>query len=327
MGQVSAGWSCCSRGARRRPPAVTCRALHAPRHPRHRGLRAGGGDPLRRPDVGSPSHRRRARRLGEARLRPERPADRHGLPGSGDRSAPKSPTDSSRSAAPSTCPASSSLATSWPHGCAYNNSRCAPPTHTHDRPGHWPTAPAAAARHAATALGLFTPRPGRRRHGRLRMLDEVEELDWPWWGREAMLATVRMTLLAALGCLRGRGAAPGARRNGEPSDGCRRRALVSSHDLGHQPFSPGAPVARTGHGWRAAASTPRRRLRWVIRTTSPRRTSAAPGLRMIASTGSFDAGPVDGYLADLAAALGRVGDERRHRDLLAHLMAREGLAA
>ena len=48
---------------------------------------------------------------------------------------------------------------------------------------------------------------------------------------------------------------------------------------------------------------------------------------MIASTGSFDAGPVDGYLADLAAALGRSEDEQRHRELLAHLLAREGLAS
>ena len=47
---------------------------------------------------------------------------------------------------------------------------------------------------------------------------------------------------------------------------------------------------------------------------------------MIAATGSFDAGPVDGYLANLAAALGRPEDERRHRDLLAELSAREGLA-
>ena len=52
-----------------------------------------------------------------------------------------------------------------------------------------------------------------------------------------------------------------------------------------------------------------------------------PGSGMIASTGSFDAGPVDGYLADLAAALGRSEDEQRHRELLADLGAREGLAS
>ena len=46
---------------------------------------------------------------------------------------------------------------------------------------------------------------------------------------------------------------------------------------------------------------------------------------MIAATGSFDAGPVDRYLADLAAALGRTDDERHHRELLARLSAREGL--
>ena len=52
-----------------------------------------------------------------------------------------------------------------------------------------------------------------------------------------------------------------------------------------------------------------------------------PGSGMIASTGSFDAGPVDGYLADLAAALGRSEDEQAHRELLADLVAREGLAS
>jgi hypothetical protein len=50
-----------------------------------------------------------------------------------------------------------------------------------------------------------------------------------------------------------------------------------------------------------------------------------PASGMIAATGSFDAGPVDGYLADLARALGRPEQERRHRELLAHLSAREGL--
>lgn len=50
-----------------------------------------------------------------------------------------------------------------------------------------------------------------------------------------------------------------------------------------------------------------------------------PSSGMIASTGSFDAGPVDSYLADLAGALGRTHDEQRHRELLACLSAREGL--
>ena len=44
---------------------------------------------------------------------------------------------------------------------------------------------------------------------------------------------------------------------------------------------------------------------------------------MIAATGSFDAGPVDGYLADLAGALGRTVDEQHHRELLARLSARD----
>lgn len=50
-----------------------------------------------------------------------------------------------------------------------------------------------------------------------------------------------------------------------------------------------------------------------------------PASGMIAATGSFDAGPVDLYLGDLAAALGRTVDERRHRELLARLSVREGL--
>jgi hypothetical protein len=50
-----------------------------------------------------------------------------------------------------------------------------------------------------------------------------------------------------------------------------------------------------------------------------------PASGMIAATGSFDAGPVDSYLTDLAAALGRTDDARRHRELLARLSAREGL--
>ena len=49
------------------------------------------------------------------------------------------------------------------------------------------------------------------------------------------------------------------------------------------------------------------------------------GSGMIASTGSFDAGPVDGYLADLAEALGRTDDARHHRALLEELSRREGL--
>ena len=50
-----------------------------------------------------------------------------------------------------------------------------------------------------------------------------------------------------------------------------------------------------------------------------------PASGMIASTGSFDAGPVDSYLAALADALGRTDDERHHREQLARLSAREGL--
>ena len=31
------------------------------------------------------------------------------------------------------------------------------------------------------------------------MVDEPEKLDWPWWGREAMLATTLLTLLLRAG--------------------------------------------------------------------------------------------------------------------------------
>ena len=33
----------------------------------------------------------------------------------------------------------------------------------------------------------------------LRMVDELEQLDWPWWGRDAMLGTTRLTLLLRAG--------------------------------------------------------------------------------------------------------------------------------
>ena len=52
-----------------------------------------------------------------------------------------------------------------------------------------------------------------------------------------------------------------------------------------------------------------------------------PAAGMIAATGSFDAGPVDGYLAELARALGLTVEERHHRERLADLLAREGLLA
>jgi hypothetical protein len=51
----------------------------------------------------------------------------------------------------------------------------------------------------------------------LRMVDELEALDWPWWGREAMLATTRLMLH-----LRRGGAAARPCRASEPTHRARR---------------------------------------------------------------------------------------------------------
>ncbi len=163
--------------------------------------------------------------------------------------------------------------------------------------------------------------------GALRMVDEVEELDWPWWGRDAMLATVRLTLLLRAGSFAE--AAPfldlAARVNPRLAEDA--TALV----LARTGRGVGLAVADrpVAHDW-AWLSSGCIHARAVLALGDEEAIASAydvllPGSGMIASTGSFDAGPVDGYLADLAAALGRTGDERRHRQLLADLTTREAV--
>jgi DNA-binding SARP family transcriptional activator len=163
----------------------------------------------------------------------------------------------------------------------------------------------------------------------LRMVDEVEALDWPWWGREAMLATVRLTLLLRAGSLDDAASLLELAARVNPRMAADAKALVLVH-------TGGGPVStlETGPGPRDWA--------WLSSGCIHAQSAIAlddhdeiastydlllPGSGMIASTGSFDAGPVDGYLAELAAALGRTEDERRHRARLADLSVREGLAS
>jgi hypothetical protein len=162
--------------------------------------------------------------------------------------------------------------------------------------------------------------------GALRMLDEVEQLEWPWWGREAMLATVRLTLLLRAGSF----------EEAEP-------LLDLAARVNPRMAADAAALVTHGRGATAVLETVPEPGDWAWLSSGCIRAQAAlalgdraaidsayrsllPGSGMIASTGSFDAGPVDAYLADLASALGRRGDEQRHRALLADLSAREGLA-
>ncbi len=159
----------------------------------------------------------------------------------------------------------------------------------------------------------------------LRALDELDELDWPWWGREAMLATTRLTLLLHAGAFSDVG------------------PLLEAADLVHPGIAAdAATLASLGMGSTLAAprATAQRDWTWMAAGCIHAQAALAvgdqdairstyelllPASGMIAATGSFHAGPVDRYLADLAATLGRPDDERRHRELLADLSAREGL--
>ncbi len=161
-----------------------------------------------------------------------------------------------------------------------------------------------------------------------RMLDAVEELDWPWWGREAMFATVRLTLLLRAGAFDQ--AAPlldlAARVNPQMAADA---AVLVTHAHGTQP--PTMPALGPGPRDWAWLSSGCIRAQAAIALGDRAAIESAyqwllPGTGMIASTGSFDAGPVDAYLADLAAAMGRHEDAQGHRALLAELSAREGLA-
>ena len=162
----------------------------------------------------------------------------------------------------------------------------------------------------------------------LRMLDDVERLEWPWWGRDAMLATVRLALLLRAGDFEQ--AAPlleqAARVSPRLAEDAAALVAVATGRGAVTATGDEDPVPRDWtwlsggciHAQAAAALGDRDDIASAYE-------SLLPGSGMIASTGSFDAGPVDGYLADLAAALGRSDDERRHRALLAGLCAREGL--
>ncbi len=159
----------------------------------------------------------------------------------------------------------------------------------------------------------------------LRLLDEAADEDWPWWGREAMFAAVRLTLHLRSGAFTGAAALIDLAAQVRPRMAADAKAVVSSRD---------------GGGSEMSVDLPARDWAWLSNGCIHAQAALAlgdhdamgatydlllPGSGMIASTGSFDAGPVDGYLADLAAALGRSEDERRHRDLLTRLSTREGL--
>jgi len=161
----------------------------------------------------------------------------------------------------------------------------------------------------------------------LRLLDTVEEAEWPWWGRDAMLAMVRLMLL-----LRGQDLAAAS-------------PLLEPAAKVH-PFlaAAAAAVVSTATGTdpppMSLTAPPPADWTWLVggcvRAQAALALGDVDGIRasydhlqvasgMIASTGSFDAGPVDGYLADLADALGRTDDARHHRALLEELSRREGL--
>lgn len=159
----------------------------------------------------------------------------------------------------------------------------------------------------------------------LRMLDEVGELDWPWWGREAMLATTRLTLLLRAGAYSELAPLLESADVVQPGIAADARA-IASHARGGTAAAP-PPPARADWTWLSGGCIHAQAVIAVGDHAEMRTTYDAllPASGMIAATGSFDAGPVDLYLADLAAALGRAEDERRHRELLADLSAREGL--
>jgi hypothetical protein len=162
----------------------------------------------------------------------------------------------------------------------------------------------------------------------LRMVDEVEQFDWPWWGRDAMLATVRLTLLLRVGAFDEAAPLLDLAARVSPRMAADARSLVFARTGGGSPSSIDSQLSRD---WAWLASGCIHAQAALAGRDQDEIASAyemlRPGSGMIASTGSFDAGPVDGYLADLAAALGRPEDEQRHRELLADLVAREGLAS
>jgi hypothetical protein len=160
----------------------------------------------------------------------------------------------------------------------------------------------------------------------LRMVDELDELDWPWWGREAMLATTRLTLLLRAGAFSQVTPLLEPAALVHPGIAGDARTIAESQRGGGLAVGGGADRDWT---WLSGGCIHAQAALAVGDQDAIRSTyeSLLLGSGMIAATGSFDAGPVDGYLADLAGALGRTVDEQHHRELLARLSAREGLLA
>jgi DNA-binding SARP family transcriptional activator len=160
----------------------------------------------------------------------------------------------------------------------------------------------------------------------MRMLDEVAGIDWPWWGRESMLATIRVTLLLRARQFTALAPFLDAAAEVHPRIAADARVVAGLPEGGGQTLGDSSAPPRDWswlssgciHAQAALAVGQREAIETAYDVL-------LPGSGMIAATGSFDAGPVDGYLADLAAALGRDDQETQHRELLAHLSAREGL--
>lgn len=165
--------------------------------------------------------------------------------------------------------------------------------------------------------------------GAMRMLDAVEELDWPWWGREAMFATVRLALLLRTGGIDQAGPLLDLAARVNPQMAADAAVLVA-HANGTMPATvPELGPSPRDWAWLSSGCV---RARAAIALGDRASIESAyewllPGSGMIASTGSFDAGPVDTYLADLAAAMGCHEDAEHHRALLAELSTREGLTS
>jgi DNA-binding SARP family transcriptional activator len=161
--------------------------------------------------------------------------------------------------------------------------------------------------------------------GALRMVDELTELDWPWWGREAMLATTRLTLLLRAGAFSDVGPLLESAGLVHPGIAADARTLASSGS--RSGLAVPAVAAYRDWAWMSGGCIHAQATLAVGDQDAMQSAydMLLPASGMIAATGSFDAGPVDGYLADLASALGHIDDERRHRQLLVRLATREGL--
>jgi DNA-binding SARP family transcriptional activator len=162
--------------------------------------------------------------------------------------------------------------------------------------------------------------------GALGLLADVADLDWPWWGRHAMLATVQLTLLL---------------RAGAPADAA---DLLDAAAWVHPQLAADAAVlCHVAKGIPAelppAAERPRD---WMWRAAACIRAQAAvavgdttaqlasyhellPEAGLLALVGSIDAGPVDAHLVSLAVALGRPDEAELHRERLRTKVRAAGL--